>query len=169
MRVPWIIAGLGFLLITAVLSGDEPAAAKQARAEFGVFRADEMDWTAGPPSLPKGAQMAVLEGDPSADGPFVFRIKVPDGYRIPPHSHPKTERVTVISGTVHLGMGKEFNKSDALELPAGTFGYWEAGMTHFVWAEGETVVQIHGSGPWSIDYVNPQDDPRKQPKVTRRR
>jgi quercetin dioxygenase-like cupin family protein len=122
----------------------------------------EMEWKAGPPSLPKGAQIAVLEGDPSKEGPFVFRVKVPDGYRIPPHTHPKMERVTVIAGTFYIGMGEKFDATKGKPMPAGTYGYWEAGMKHFVWVKGETIVQFHGMGPWTINYVNPADDPRNR-------
>jgi hypothetical protein len=92
----------------------------------------------------------------------VFRVKAPDGYRIPPHTHPKTERVTVIAGTFHIGMGDKFDEKAATAMPAGTYGYWKAGMKHFVWVKGETIVQFHGEGPWSIQYVNPADDPRNQ-------
>ncbi len=120
----------------------------------------EIVWKPGPPSLPKGAQIAILEGDPNKEGPFVFRVKAPDGYRIPPHTHPKTERVTVIAGTFHIGMGEKFDAGAAKPMPAGTYGYWESGMKHFVWVKGETIVQFHGMGPWSIHYVNPADDPR---------
>jgi quercetin dioxygenase-like cupin family protein len=105
--------------------------------------------------------IAALEGDPGKEGPFVFRIKLPDGYRIPPHSHPKMERVTVISGTFNIGMGDKFDEKAGQSMPAGTFGHWPAGMQHFVWAKGETVIQLHGVGPWVINYVNPDDDPRR--------
>jgi quercetin dioxygenase-like cupin family protein len=104
--------------------------------------------------------IAVLEGDPSKEGPFVFRIKIPDGYRVPPHTHPKTERVTVISGTFNIGMGDKIDPTATRPMPAGTYGYWPSGMKHFVWAKGETVLQFHGMGPWSIQYLNPADDPR---------
>lgn len=127
-----------------------------------VHRPDGVKWQDGPPSLPPGARIAVLEGDPTKDGPFVFRVKVPDGYRIPPHTHPKAERVTIISGTLHLGMGDTFDEKKGEELPAGTYGVWPAGMRHFVWVKGETVVQYHGDGPWKIEYFNPDDDPRKK-------
>lgn len=109
--------------------------------------------------------MAVLEGDPTKEGPFVFRVKAPDGYRIPPHTHPKTERITVISGTFNIGMGAEFDASKAKPMPVGTYGYWGAGMKHFVWIKGESIVQFHGMGPWKIEYVNPADDPRNQKKT----
>jgi hypothetical protein len=123
---------------------------------------DVVEWKNGPPSLPAGAQIAVLEGDPAKEGPFVFRVKAPDGYRIPPHTHPKTERVTVISGTFNIGMGDTFDAARTSAMPVGTYGYWEPGMKHFVWIKGETIVQFHGMGPWKIEYVNPADDPRNQ-------
>jgi quercetin dioxygenase-like cupin family protein len=119
-----------------------------------------IQWKDGPPSLPKGAQIAVLEGDSTKEGPFVFRVKVPDGYRIQPHTHPKTERVTVIAGTFNIGMGARFDEKATEAMTAGTYGYWPAGMQHFVWTKGETIAQFHGMGPWSIVYVNPADDPR---------
>lgn len=129
-----------------------------------IHAPNALTWTDGPPSLPPGAKIAVLEGDPGKSGPFVFRVKVPDGYKIPPHTHPKPERVTVLSGSFHLGMGEKFDPKHATTLPAGTYGTWPAGMKHFVWVEGETVVQFHGEGPWQIEYLNPADDPRTAKK-----
>jgi quercetin dioxygenase-like cupin family protein len=123
---------------------------------------DAIKWQAGPPSLPPGAKFAVLEGDPSKDGPFTMRVMLPDGYRIPPHTHPKVEHITVISGVFNFGMGDQFDETKTKPMPAGTFGYWPAGMKHFAWAKGETIVQLHGIGPWSINYLNPADDPRKK-------
>ena len=135
---------------------------KKEAMEAAIHRPDGLKWLDGPPSLPPGAKIAVLEGDPTKEGPFVFRVKVPDGYRIPPHTHPKPERVTVISGTFHLGMGDKFDPMKADVLPTGTYGTWPAGMKHFVWVKGETIVQFHGDGPWKIEYVNPADDPRRK-------
>src|SRR5262249_3808833 len=117
--------------------GDAPAPPKKDADEMQLFPAADIKWQDGPPPLPKGAQIAVLEGDPTKEGPFVFRVKVPDGYRVPPHTHPKTERVTVLSGTLNIGMGEKFDEKATTALPAGTYGYWPAGMKHFVWAKGE--------------------------------
>jgi quercetin dioxygenase-like cupin family protein len=128
-----------------------------------LHRPVEIRWQQGPVSLPPGARLAVLEGDPAKEGPFTMRLKVPDGYRIPPHTHPKTERLTVLSGTFRLGMGEKFEERALRDLPVGSYGYWPAGMKHFVQAKGETVVQLHGVGPWQIVYLNPADDPRKAP------
>jgi quercetin dioxygenase-like cupin family protein len=127
-----------------------------------VVLADKVQWRPGPPSLPKGALVALLEGDPAKEGPFVFRVKLPDGYRIAPHTHPKVERVTVLSGTLYIGMGARFDEKAGRAMPAGAYGHWPAGMRHFAWAKGETVIQLHGVGPWSIQYVNAIDDPRKR-------
>jgi quercetin dioxygenase-like cupin family protein len=141
------------------------AAGRQAAphgAGIEVFRSDKVLWKPGPPSLPKGAAFAVLEGDPSKEGPFVFRVKVPDGYRVPPHTHPKTERITVLAGTLYVGMGEKVDEGAYTAMAAGAYGHWPAGMKHFGKAKGETVLQFHGTGPWSIQYVNPADDPRKK-------
>jgi rhodanese-related sulfurtransferase/quercetin dioxygenase-like cupin family protein len=127
-----------------------------------LYSPDKIQWKPGPPSLPPGASIAVLEGDPTKEGPFVFRVKAPDGYRIPPHTHPKTERVTVIAGTFNIGMGDKFDASKTQAMPTGTYGHWPAGMKHFVWTKGETIVQFHGEGPWTINYLNPADDPRNK-------
>ena len=123
-----------------------------------------IEWKAGPAALPPGAKMAALEGDPTKEGPFVVRFQFPDGYHIAPHTHPKTERVTVISGALHLATGEALDRSGAKKLPAGSFGYWPAGMQHTAWSEGETVIQLHGIGPWQINYLNPADDPRNAKK-----
>jgi hypothetical protein len=149
------------LLAAAILAVLAWPSAADNRPEARLYTPDGLKWEDGPKSLPKGAKMVVLEGDPNAPGPFVLRLKVPDGYKIPPHVHPKPERLTVISGSFHFGMGDKFDAKHATALPAGSFGTWPAGMRHFVWCEGETVVQLHGDGPWQIEYLNPLDDPRR--------
>jgi hypothetical protein len=130
--------------------------------EASIYELSQIKWQHGPAALPGGAKLAVLEGDPAKDGPFTMRLLMPDGYKIPPHTHPKVEHVTVISGTFNLGMGEKFDESDGHEMPAGTFGFWPAGMKHFAWVKGETIIQLHGIGPWTITYLNPADDPRRK-------
>jgi quercetin dioxygenase-like cupin family protein len=151
-----------FALIAVCLVSFSSVIADEHGEGITVNFPDKLEWKDGPASLPKGAKIAVLEGDPTKEGPFVFRVKVPDGYRIQPHTHPKVERVTVIQGTFNIGMGDKFDKQASQAMPAGTYGFWEPGMKHFVWAKGETVAQFHGTGPWTISYVNPADDPRNQ-------
>jgi quercetin dioxygenase-like cupin family protein len=155
-----LITVIVFKSFTTATADDPPS--KKEMTDFKIY--SKIQWREGPASLPKGAMMAVLEGDPTKEGPFVFRVKLPDGYRVPPHTHPKIERVTVVSGTFHIGMGNKFDEKVGRMMPAGSFGYWPAGMKHFVWSKGETVLQFHGMGPWSIKYVNPDDDPRNQKK-----
>jgi hypothetical protein len=125
-----------------------------------LFPPDKIEWVAGPASLPKGVKIALLEGDPNKTGPYVLRLKAPDGYRIPAHTHPKTERLTILQGTLHVGTGKKFARNETEPMPAGAYGYMPANMAHFVWTQGETILQLHGEGPWMIHYVNPADDPR---------
>lgn len=158
---------LGMSALTFVLHGQAGLQRPPVMDEMdgaSLFFPTETKWQKGPPSLPDGALIAVLEGDPSKEGPFVFRLKLPDGYRVPPHTHPKMERITVLSGTFHIGMGEKFDIHATRAMIAGTYGYWPAGMKHFVWAEGETVLQFHGTGPWSINYLQPSDDPRQRRK-----
>jgi quercetin dioxygenase-like cupin family protein len=164
MRRRWIAAASIVLGVVAVIttSQDRAPATTGHDEEFAVFAPTEIKWKAGPPTLPKGALIAVLEGDPAKAGPFVMRAKLPDGYKVPPHTHPATEHVTVISGTFYIGMGEKFDGDKSRAMPAGSFGYWGANMKHFAWVKGETIIQIHGTGPWSIKYVNPEDDPRNQ-------
>lgn len=131
-------------------------------AHANLYPPTEVKWKDGPPSLPKGAQMAILEGDPAKEGMFVMRVKLPDGFHIPAHTHPKPERVTILQGKFNLAMGDSPKKENAKALPAGAYGVWPAGMVHAVWIEGETIIQLHGMGPWAINYVNPADDPRKK-------
>lgn len=127
-----------------------------------VIPAGRSTWQDGPASLPVGAEFAVLEGDPAQTGPFTMRLRLPEGYEIPPHTHPAIEHVTVLSGTLNVAMGEKIDKSRGQPLSSGGFMVMQPGMPHYVWATGETVIQLHGIGPWGIDYVNPSDDPRQR-------
>lgn len=122
----------------------------------------QVSWGPAPAVLPPGAQVAVLEGNPSEAGPFTMRVQLPDGYRIPPHFHPVTEQVTVLEGTFKVGMGDRFDASALKPLPTGAFAALQPGVRHFAQAQGKTIVQLHGVGPWSLTYVNPADDPRQE-------
>lgn len=144
-----------------ILLGAAPVAAQHDTVKMSLHPAAEIEWKDGPASLPKGAKMAVLEGDPTQPGFFTMRIKFPAGFKVSPHVHSQTEHATVISGALSLGMGATFDRSAMRVLPAGSFGFWVAGTPHYAWFEQETVLQLHGQGPWTITYVNPADDPRK--------
>jgi hypothetical protein len=168
-----ILAFATVMLIAPFAKGQQVAAAarskgkgaeQSAAGEMGIYPAAKVKWTNGPASLPAGAKLAVLEGDPAKEGFFTMRLWLPDGFKVAPHWHPKVEHVTVISGIFALGMGEKFDHAGAREMPAGTFGFWSAGMRHFAWAKGDTVIQLHVIGPWTITYVNPSDDPRNVKK-----
>ena len=119
----------------------------------------KLSWGAVP-SLPPGAQLAVIEGPMSEAVPFTVRLKFPANYRIPPHFHPAVERVTVISGTFHMGAGEKFDDSKTHALGIGAVAIMPAKSPHFAWTAAETVVQLHGTGPWGVTYINAADDPR---------
>jgi hypothetical protein len=140
--------------------GHDPAGAMGP----AIYRPDALVWKDAPASLPPGAKLAVLDGDPTKPGPFVMRMKFPDGYRVAPHTHPRPERATVLAGVLHIGMGAAFDAAKCQAMPAGSFGTWPAGMEHFGWFQGETIIQLHGDGPWAVTYVNPADDPRNAKK-----
>jgi anti-sigma factor ChrR (cupin superfamily) len=135
----------------------------QSGSHQNAFTSDQVKFGPPPPFLAAGAQVAVLEGDPvAASGDFTIRLKVPDGYKIAPHWHPKRENVTVISGNFKVGMGDKFDESKMMTFPAGSFAYLDPDMHHYAMASGEAVVQVHGSSPLQFNYVNPSDDPRKK-------
>jgi quercetin dioxygenase-like cupin family protein len=153
----------GSVIAAAVLAGAALHAWAQANhAHHIVVLPEQMTWAPGPPSLPAGAQVVMLEGNPAKAEPLTMRMKFPAGYRVAPHTHPAIEHVTVLSGTLHIGAGDTFDRNGGKRLPAGSFAAMPTGMPHFVWTSEETVIQMHSVGPWGITYVNPADDPRKQ-------
>jgi quercetin dioxygenase-like cupin family protein len=146
--------------VAAILAGVSPAPATAAE-DHVVLTPEEVEWGPSPPALPKGAEAAVLYGDPSKEGQFALRVKLPNGYHIPPHTHPVQEIVTVVSGTFKLGQGETADQNEAQALPAGGFFSLPPGMAHYAYTDEETVVQINSTGPWALTYVDPADDPRK--------
>jgi quercetin dioxygenase-like cupin family protein len=127
-----------------------------------LVRPDSLKWAAGPPFLQAGAQIAIVSGDPSKEGLYVLRLKLPAGFKVAPHMHPNDENVTVISGTFNIAMGDKFDDAKGPALKAGGFAIAPKGMAHYAWFPEETIIQIHGLGPSGITYVNPADDPRKK-------
>src|SRR5262249_5302537 len=103
-----------------------------------IMSAQEIKWAPGPASIPPGAEAAILYGDPSKEDLFALRLKLPKGYQLPPHTHPKPEVVTVISGTFRLGMGEKADKGKAQPLPAGSFFAFPPDMAHFAFADEDT-------------------------------
>jgi len=150
MKLPFLVVALS---VAALL------AAQPLRAQ-NVFTPDQVKWGPAPPFIPAGAQLAVLEGNPMASsGDYTIRLKMPDGYKIAPHTHPQRENVTVVSGTLKVGMGDKWDDSKMLSFGTGSFAYLDPSMHHYAGASGETVIQIHGMSPVKFNYLNPADDP----------
>jgi quercetin dioxygenase-like cupin family protein len=177
--------GLVVAMCTAVLMAQQPAASSKPAAKGAenhgkksaqpgakgaakkpaknAFTPDEVQYGPPPPFVPPGAELAVLEGNPmGTTGSYTIRVKMPDGYKVPPHWHPKRENVTIVSGNLKVGMGDTFDDSKMASFPQGSFAYLDPSMHHYVQASGETVVQIHGFAPVKFNYVNPADDPSHQ-------
>lgn len=146
-----------------LLSCAAAAALALAAPAWGVHGGGGTDlhWGEPPPVLAKGAKLAVLMGDPSKPGPFVMRLSTPAGYKVAPHWHSQTENVTVISGTLMIGMGDKFDLKATKAMKAGDFGSIPAKDHHFAYMKTAAVIQIHGEGPFDLTYVNPEDDPQK--------
>jgi quercetin dioxygenase-like cupin family protein len=121
----------------------------------------DLKWGTAPDALPKGAQIAVLSGDPGKAGMFTIRLKFPAGYAVPPHSHPADELVTVVDGKLSLGMGDTLDKAKAAALSEGGYAVAAAKMNHFAFTDSGATVQITMHGPFAIAYVDPKDDPRR--------
>jgi quercetin dioxygenase-like cupin family protein len=156
--IPAVLLGGSASVLLATQSPQE----KSHDSMLQVYQPAAIAWKDGPASLAPGARVAVLEGDPSKEGPFTMRLRLPDGFKIPPHYHGGVEHITVLQGTFNVGMGEKMDPGAAKKMPTGAFGFWPAGMRHFAFTEGETILQLHGQGPWTITYVNPADDPRKK-------
>jgi quercetin dioxygenase-like cupin family protein len=148
------------VLIGAFLIAAPAATGGQMMEGHKIVAPDAVEWGPAPAALPAGAEVAVLYGDPGKDGQFAMRVKLPQGYSVPPHSHPKPEAVTVISGVFKLGLGETADAAKAQPLAAGSFAVLEPGTAHFVSVDEETVIQINSVGPWGIVYIDPADDPR---------
>jgi hypothetical protein len=130
------------------------------QAEFRSVLPEEIDWepfVAFPPS----ARLAVVVGHPSEPGPYVVRVKVPAGVKLMPHRHQEDRVYTVMSGIFYIGVGEQFDERGLVAYPPGAVVVLPGATPHFHWAKsGEYVTQVTAIGPISLDYVNPQDDPR---------
>ena len=154
-----------FVLLTAVFSSYADSHAEGTKkpgtkADAVSLNAADLKWGDAPPNLPKGAQLAVMSGDPSKKAPFTIRLKMPSGYKIPPHWHTQDENLTILSGTFVLHMGDTMD-APAHELTAGAYHFLPGKMHHAAETKAETILQLHGTGPFDIHYLNPADDPSK--------
>lgn len=149
-------------IVVASLLGIAASVAPQAAGAQSAAPANPpaLQWGPAPAVFEPGAQMAVLQGDPSKAGEeFTVRLRLPSGYKIAPHTHPTAENITVIEGTFLVGMGSTFDKAKMMTLPRGAFASAPAQHPHYAEARGATVVQVHAIGPFALTYVNPADAP----------
>ena len=146
--------------LAAALLASSPAWTAETPGQI-YMNASDVKWGPAPPVFAKGAKMAVLEGDPGKEGPFVARLMLPANYRIAPHWHSKDEELTIISGTFYLAEGDKLETKHAHAMTVGGFHHLPAQTHHFAFSKGAVVVQINGQGPFDITYVDPADDPSK--------
>jgi len=147
-------------LVTAVLLTAPVLAGAGGHEDHATVQPDALRWTA-PAAYAKGAQLAVVTGDPTKPGTYIVRLKVPAGFRIAAHTHPNDENVTVLSGSFHIGTGDKLDTGKGTKVMAGGYSFVAKNMTHYAWFTEDTVLQLHGTGPQGVTYVNPADDPRK--------
>jgi hypothetical protein len=103
-----------------------------------------------------GQWVEKVSGDFTKPGEtFVFRIHQDAGYITLPHTHPIDENITVVKGTWALGMGRRYNPAVLETMDLGTFGVAPKNMPHFALSKTETILQIHGIGPFSAQVVEP--------------
>jgi quercetin dioxygenase-like cupin family protein len=148
-------------LLIGLLTLALPICAVAQDHHAAAVQPDELKWSA-PGAYAPGAQFAVVKGDPTKEGLYVVRLKVPAGYRIEAHTHPNDENVTVLSGSFNIGTGDKLDQSKGTRVKAGGYSYVAKGMTHYAWFTEDTVLQLHGMGPQGITYVDPAKDPRKK-------
>ncbi|MGL4415202.1 cupin domain-containing protein [Roseinatronobacter monicus] len=146
--------GLAVMLALGLVG---PAIADSAHHE--VVTSDQIEWDDGPDFIEAGAQLAVLAGDPGA-GPFTVRLRLPEGFDIHSHTHTDPKYLTVVEGAMHIGFGPELDKSEGERVEAGSFVKVPAGHMHYEWFEEETVLQVQMNAPITVDYVDPDRDPR---------
>jgi quercetin dioxygenase-like cupin family protein len=148
-----------FAMLFVSLIAVQASLVARATEMAGPLQPNEIKWSPVPPVLPAGAQMAVLSGDPAGIGLVTLRLRMPPGYQIPPHWHPTDEHVTVISGTLALGMGDTLDRKHSKILRAGGYAVAPASMHHFAWTKTGGIVEVSLIGPFAITYVNAGDDP----------
>ncbi len=156
-------AGFACVLFLAAVLCLAQSGKEQIGAGHVIVTPGQAQWQPAAPPLPPGAQVSVLDGDPAQSGAqYSIGIKMPDGYRIPPHWHPMDASVVVVKGTFVMGLGEKFDRSRGHELPAGAFMRMSKEVRHFEWTKGETIIYVYGAGPLDTIYVNPADDPRQK-------
>jgi quercetin dioxygenase-like cupin family protein len=151
------VAVLAFGVAGAVAA----AGGEAGKDGFVAIKSSQIKW-ADAPSVAPGAKLAVLEGSPKAKGPFTMRVLLPANTKVPVHTHPAVERVTVLSGAFHFAVGDKYDAARTEAYRPGDGFIVPAGMPMFGFTKEETVIQLHGIGPWGMNYLNPADAPGKK-------
>jgi quercetin dioxygenase-like cupin family protein len=142
---------IGAAVFAAAICGQEK---KDSPAPPKIMHFGDLKWT----PIFKGCELATVAGDPSAEGaPFVVRLRCADGAKIPAHWHPTDENATVLKGIFLVGMGEAFDETKLTAMNAGNFALMPKEMRHFGMAKGEVIVQVHGAGPFKVNWVNPSE------------
>jgi quercetin dioxygenase-like cupin family protein len=152
---------LCLVAIAAAMPLVSPSVSAQGHPDHILVQPDELKWN-DVPSVPPGVKVAVIQGPMNEAKPFTVRLKFPANYELPAHYHPAIEHVTVLSGTFNMGAGDKLDKKQTTALPTGSVLIMPPKMKHYAWTDKETIVQLTGTGPWGITYVDPKDDPRKK-------
>jgi quercetin dioxygenase-like cupin family protein len=153
-------AAISLILACGLCASLGPQTLAQHAGEHIMLDPSELTWK-DLPSLP-GVKIAIIEGALDQQVPIMFRLKFPTDFKVPPHWHPGVEHITIISGTLHMGIGSVFDTSKTRALKAGSVSVMQPGTHHYVWTSEETIGQVHSIGPWTVNYVNPADDPAKK-------
>jgi hypothetical protein len=155
-----VMAALCAVAVTSLVRAEETA--------MVMLQPEKLQWGetvlpgSSKPAFEKGAKVAVLQGMPGQSGPVVVRLKFPANFLIAPHWHSTDEIITVLSGTLHAGMGDKVDRQNSIAFVTGAFVVMPAKHHHFAWTKEETVVEIHSNNPFDIVYVNAADDPRQR-------
>lgn len=158
-----LMVGAGALLSVSSTRAEQQQQMTHGEAKPVIMVPSDLNW--GPsPALAAGVTVSMLYGDLGKAEPVGFRIKLPKGGMLAPHTHPVDERVTVITGAFAMGEGTTFDKALLKDMPVGSVAIFPTGCPMFGYAHEETVIQVNAEGPWGITYINPEDDPRKQKK-----
>jgi len=162
-RILQLTAMTALLFIMSPLANSDSNSGTEIlmRDEFLTADPETMKWERNR-SAPWGMRIIVLYGDPSKPGPYIFRVKMPSAYVLPPHRHKDDRTVTVLKGSYWIGTGEEFNRMDMQIAEAGAFYTTKADVPHYAWARTEVILQESGYGPTDMRYVHPEDDPRNQ-------
>jgi quercetin dioxygenase-like cupin family protein len=162
LKIIFILIPFIFLLQIQGNAQDSSHADMNGMSKHIMLNETDFQWGDAPVSLPKGAKLTVLQGDPSKDGPFVIRAIFPANYKIPAHWHPTTENITVLKGSLYMCAGEKLDEANATLIKTGGYASAPAKSPHYAFTKEGCIVQIHAMGPFVINYINPADDPSKK-------